>query len=61
MTWWSSISFGSLTLGGILIGFLGDLMPIDNAIGLVMIIGIALALIAIRKLPLVRWWRPTSI
>ncbi|MDA8729722.1 MFS transporter, partial [Alphaproteobacteria bacterium] len=31
MTWWSSVSFGSLTLGGILIGFLGDLTPIEDA------------------------------
>ena len=39
MTWWSSVSFGSLTVGGILIGFFGDLMPIGDGILLVMIPG----------------------
>ena len=54
MTWWSSISFGSLTLGGIFIGFLGDLIPIGEAIFMVMVPGAALALIALVKLPLTR-------
>src|SRR6056300_633998 len=45
MTWWSSVSFGSLTLGGILIGFFGDLMPIGDGILLVMIPGGLLAIL----------------
>ena len=30
MTWWSSVSFGSLTIGGVLIGFFGDFVPIED-------------------------------
>ncbi|MDC0443790.1 MFS transporter [Alphaproteobacteria bacterium] len=55
MTWWSSVSFGSLTLGGILIGFLGDLTPIEDAILLVMLPGFLLAMLVLVKLPLARW------
>ena len=55
MTWWSSVSFGSLTLGGILIGFFGDLMPIEDAILMVMIPGGLLAILVLVKLPLARW------
>ena len=55
MTWWSSVSFGSLTLGGILIGFLGDLTPIDDAILMVMLPGFLLAILVLVKLPLARW------
>ena len=55
MTWWSSVSFGSLTLGGILIGFLGDLTPIEDAIFMVMLPGFLLAMLVLVKLPLARW------
>jgi MFS family permease len=55
MTWWSSVSFGSLTLGGILIGFLGDLTPIEDAILMVMLLGFLLAMLVLVKLPLARW------
>jgi len=55
MTWWSSVSFGSLTVGGILIGFFGDLMPIRDGILLVMIPGGLLAILVLVKLPLSRW------
>jgi len=55
MTWWSSISFGSLTLGGITIGFFGDYMPIGDAIVMVMLPGLLLAFLALVKLPLSRW------
>ena len=55
MTWWSSVSFGSLTLGGILIGFLGDLTPIEDAILMVMLPGFFLAMLVLVKLPLARW------
>ena len=55
MTWWSSVSFGSLTLGGILIGFFGDLTPIEDAILMVMVPGFLLAMLVLVKLPLTRW------
>ena len=55
MTWWSSVSFGSLTVGGILIGFFGDLMPIGDGVLLVMIPGGLLAILVLVKLPLSRW------
>jgi MFS family permease len=55
MTWWSSVSFGSLTVGGILIGFFGDLMPIGDGIFMVMIPGGLLAILVLVKLPLSRW------
>ena len=44
MTWWSTISFGSLVLGGIIIGFLGDIIGINNAIIIIMLGGTAVAL-----------------
>jgi MFS family permease len=44
MTWWSTISFGSLVAGGVLIGYLGDIMGIDDAILLMMLAGGAIAL-----------------
>ena len=57
MTWWSSVSFGSLTIGGIMIGFLGDLIPIENAILIVMAPCGVLAILVLTKLPLARWYR----
>ena len=57
MTWWSSVSFGSLTIGGIMIGFLGDLIPIEDAILIVMVPCGALAILVLTKLPLARWYR----
>lgn len=44
MTWWSTISFGSLVFGGIIIGFLGDIIGIDNAVVIMMLGGGAAAL-----------------
>ncbi len=44
MTWWSTISFGSLVFGGIIIGFLGDIIGIGNAIIIMMLGGVAVAL-----------------
>ena len=55
MTWWSSVSFGSLTIGGILIGFFGDFVPIEDAILMMMVLGFLLALLILFKLPLIRW------
>ena len=44
MTWWSTISFGSLVFGGIIIGFLGDIIGIGNAVIIMMLGGVAAAL-----------------
>ena len=44
MTWWSTISFGSLVFGGIIIGFLGDIIGISNAIIIMMLGGVAAVL-----------------
>ena len=44
MTWWSTISFGSLVFGGIIIGFLGDIIGISNAVIIMMLGGVAAAL-----------------
>jgi MFS family permease len=44
MTWWSTISFGSLVFGGILIGFLGDIIGIDDAVIIMMLGGTAATL-----------------
>ena len=44
MTWWSTISFGSLVFGGIVIGYLGDVIGIGNAIVIMMLIGGVVAL-----------------
>ena len=46
MTWWSTISFGSLVCGGTAIGFLGDLVGIDNAIWYMMLFGGVAGLLA---------------
>ena len=55
MTWWSSVSFGSLTIGGILIGFFGDFVPIEDVVLMMMVLGFLFALLIPFKLPLVRW------
>ena len=44
MTWWSTISFGSLFLGGIVAGFLGDIVGMDQAILFMMLVAGTLAL-----------------
>jgi len=54
MTWWSSVSFGSLTIGGMVIGFFGDFIPIETAIFIITIAGIGLAIFELIKLPLLR-------
>jgi len=53
MTWWSTISFGSLVFGGIIIGFLGDIIGIGNAVIIMMLGGVAAVL------SLVMWRRNT--
>ena len=42
LTWWSSISFGSLTLGGIILGLAGEFFPIKFGIVCMPIIGFIL-------------------
>jgi len=54
MTWWSSISFGSLTVGGVTVGFFGDLITIEKAIFFTIIPGIVLAVLVLLKLPKAR-------
>jgi len=44
MTWWSTISFGSLFLGGTMAGFLGDIVGMEHAILFMMLAGGTLAL-----------------
>lgn len=39
LTWWSSISFGSLTVGGIILGFVGEYVPLSNALLVMPIVG----------------------
>ncbi len=56
MTWWSTISHGSLALGGTVIGFLGDHITILTAIVLIMVPGFLLGIIVLAKCPLARWW-----
>ena len=57
MSWWSTISFGGLSIGGVVIGFFGDLMPIGEAILMVMVPGALLAVFTLAKLPLLNWQR----
>ncbi len=39
LTWWSSISFGSLTVGGMILGFVGEYIPLSNALLVMPIFG----------------------
>ena len=39
LTWWSSLSFGSLTLGGIILGICGEFFPINFGIILMPVFG----------------------
>lgn len=39
LTWWSSLSFGSLTLGGILLGLAGEYIPLNIGLIIMPIIG----------------------
>ena len=50
MAWWSSVSFGGLTLGGLLIGLIGDFTSINTAIFFVGVLGLILALASISRL-----------
>ena len=40
LTWWSSISFGSLTVGGILLGFAGEYIPLNIGMIIMPILGL---------------------
>ena len=55
MTWWSSFSFGGVTLGGLLIGFIGDFISINIVISVVGFFGLMLALTILGKQPLARF------
>ena len=39
LTWWSSLSFGSLTVGGILLGLAGEYIPLNISLIIMPIIG----------------------
>ena len=39
LTWWSSISFGSLTIGGIILGVVGEYIPLSNGLIVMPIFG----------------------
>ena len=52
MTWWSTISFGSLFLGGTMAGFLGDIVGMDHAILYMMLIAGALAFAVLPRIKL---------
>lgn len=39
LTWWSSVSFGSLTIGGILLGFAGEFIPLNVGMMIMPILG----------------------
>ena len=40
LTWWSSLSFGSLTVGGILLGLAGEYIPLNIGLIIMPIIGL---------------------
>jgi len=40
LTWWSTISFGFLTLGGLVLGYAGEIIPLRTAMIVMPIIGI---------------------
>ena len=50
LAWWSSVSFGGLTLGGLLIGLIGDFTSISTAIFFVGVLGLILATASISRL-----------
>ena len=54
MTWWSTVSFGGLTLGGIAIGLLGEYWPIESAIFGLVLPALFLILLVYIQLPLSR-------
>ena len=39
LTWWSSVSFGSLTVGGIILGFAGEYIPLNIGLIIMPIVG----------------------
>ena len=50
MTWWSTISFGSLFLGGTMAGLLGDIVGMDHAILFMMLAAGAMALFVLPRI-----------
>jgi len=49
LTWWSTISFGSLTLGGIILGIAGEFFPIKLGIIFMFIMGFIIYRLFFRK------------
>ena len=39
LTWWSSVSFGSLTIGGVLLGSIGEFIPLSIGMMIMPIVG----------------------
>ena len=39
LTWWSSVSFGSLTIGGVLLGSIGEFIPLNIGMMIMPIVG----------------------
>ena len=50
MTWWSTIAFGSLFLGGSMAGFLGDIVGMNHAILFMMLAAGTLALFVLPRI-----------
>lgn len=40
LTWWSTMSFGFLTLGGLILGYAGEIIPLRTAMIVMPIVGI---------------------
>jgi hypothetical protein len=40
LTWWSTMSFGFLTLGGLILGYAGEFIPLRTAMIVMPIVGI---------------------
>lgn len=50
LTWWSTISFGSLSIGGVLIGILGELIPLQLILIFTPLVGIFSYIYFIRRI-----------
>ena len=49
LTWWSTISFGSLSIGGILIGLFGEIIPLELVLIITPIVGYLLYIYFLRR------------
>ena len=48
LTWWSSISFGSLTVGGILLGLAGEYIPLNIGLIIMPILGFIIFILVVK-------------